>query len=848
MTSGVGIGVEHFNSFFRVIVVIALASPALHAQVVNSMFTGNGGDQNWSNAGNWEHDQPGLDAVPNNLEGMTFNVTVPQIVILSEDIEIDDLTFATGGAVSGGAELRVLGVVSCPVPTSAFIGGGGVLKAFSPIQVTSGLIIEDWTVETDVLNIGGGAAANPLVQLRGSAELNIFSTLQFLGDGQLTSANGFVPKVKFPTGGTITKVAAATPTSQSIVRANVEFMGSTTLSSQAGVLLFADVIGTTGEELELDAQTSVMTSGTGSVQFSCGLRPRAGGEPVITATAAEDTSVEFVDAVTQPGAIFELKSEGQGDVSISGNSQIDRLRMFGTQSSPLVYDGTGMIRDSANFDTFHWKSGALRMFQNRGADTRTVPGFGSRILTRFCINTGAVFRQFHTIRVGSVVFGGKPFIFNGDEGDWIMSGSCNLIGDITTAIFENEGTLTKTGGGLSVVDLTYKPTTPSSQTTSAILGLRQGKVAADDGEIRILGADLVFDPAERRLFRGSWSAFDFGIISIGNAGTIGIKSTEGARVFVEGENAMIRGLSMIEEVKGVFGVTGGATIDATNNDNGGNVAIEADPSELTPFEGNDPVELGDGEAILFNGGPPSRFICNRLDVNAYATVFDNGILQANDSVVLTDGVLRGGGGIVDTPLVHNARGIVTPGNPANSPIVGENDDTTGIMTITGDYQQDADGLLIFEIGGTTPNLHDVLAIDGAATVGGELIVIPTDGFIPQPGQSYLLMTATEMNGMFETIRGPGAFELDDEIGGLSVTYQASPPCGEIAPADLDYDCDVDLDDYALWRECVGGAGVDPNVFCARADYDNDFDVDLKDFGRLQLCFAGPDQLPNGHCE
>ncbi len=60
-----------------------------------------------------------------------------------------------------------------------------------------------------------------------------------------------------------------------------------------------------------------------------------------------------------------------------------------------------------------------------------------------------------------------------------------------------------------------------------------------------------------------------------------------------------------------------------------------------------------------------------------------------------------------------------------------------------------------------------------------------------------------------------------------------------AAGDLDEDGDVDLDDYKIFQECVGGPDVPPAGTCPEgvdADFDNDDDVDLIDFQWFQIGF------------
>ncbi|MEE9296014.1 MAG: hypothetical protein V3W34_13775 [Phycisphaerae bacterium] len=60
------------------------------------------------------------------------------------------------------------------------------------------------------------------------------------------------------------------------------------------------------------------------------------------------------------------------------------------------------------------------------------------------------------------------------------------------------------------------------------------------------------------------------------------------------------------------------------------------------------------------------------------------------------------------------------------------------------------------------------------------------------------------------------------------------------PGDLNDDCQVDIDDYELFLDCVTGPGGGPVAEdCQAVDFDEDDDVDLPDWGGFQDVFGSP---------
>ncbi|MGH9806231.1 MAG: beta strand repeat-containing protein, partial [Terriglobia bacterium] len=109
--------------------------------------------------------------------------------------------------------------------------------------------------------------------------------------------------------------------------------------------------------------------------------------------------------------------------------------------------------------------------------------------------------------------------------------------------------------------------------------------------------------------------------------------------------------------------------------------------------------------------------------------------------VSTGGILSGAGKI--TGKVIEAGGEIFPGN------------SPGVLTIDGDYEQDAGSTYSAEIGGTTAGSgFDQIKVTGAATLGGTLQVQLVKGFTPTVGQTFQLLSAASKSGSFATISPP----------------------------------------------------------------------------------------------
>jgi T5SS/PEP-CTERM-associated repeat protein len=119
-----------------------------------------------------------------------------------------------------------------------------------------------------------------------------------------------------------------------------------------------------------------------------------------------------------------------------------------------------------------------------------------------------------------------------------------------------------------------------------------------------------------------------------------------------------------------------------------------------------------------------------------------GMLRPTNALaILDDGVLQGNG-LVDGNVINGSR--VAPGF------------SPGIITIGGNYEQEADGVLEIEVFGVTPGVqHDQLQITGEASLAGRLDVrLDQSQYVPKPNDEITLLTATAVSNRFDAIFAP----------------------------------------------------------------------------------------------
>ncbi len=317
----------------------------------------------------------------------------------------------------------------------------------------------------------------------------------------------------------------------------------------------------------------------------------------------------------------------------------------------------------------------------------------------------------------------------------------------------------------------------------------QGRVKADAGEVRFTSDVVQYDQANERLTGGIWEAVNEGTIRFSGGGRVHEIVAPAVVQFFGSSPEADEPWSAIDRVGGDLGISDGSMLDLTSNDANGDL-------EITPggmVSAGDIMSSDPDPAVLAT----SRVTCRGGTMNALpGSTFD-----ASDDVQLVDGgVLRGDGGLIDTPVICNMSGRVAPGTQPSK--AGEL--TFGVIEVSGDYMQEGGGRLDLEIGGTEDGQFDQLTVSGSVSLGGTLKVDAPRDLDVEVGTSWPVVKGTSITGNFAHVSLPVGYDLVQRSTRVLVRYAG--PC----PADLNGDGEVDMKDVTRFVETFNSSGADLN--------------------------------------
>jgi hypothetical protein len=708
---------------------------------------------------------------------------------------------ADGGIVISGGGTKTLGRMLQNGGNATWIDSGSLFLGSSGVFVQ--LPAATWLLQTDasidgnggrvennglVRKLSGGTTRLNGVGFSNNGQLQVEAGVLILGAGgehagtllfdgttvELSGTHTFTPSAIVEGSRLLVNSAIIAGAGRWKVTGSTE-IGGVSLSL-GGIVEDLGALTIRGGSLDLSPTTGVVAvpslalSGgalTGSGQLSIsGLFTWSGGTMSGTGTTRATAGMWFAGSSGRTLSrsltnVAEAWWTDNGTLSMSGNGRLVNLRdaVFRLQS-----DATIQATDTTRFvnqGTIRRESGTLARiaapFDNSGL---VQAGMGELILTgggehsgefdlpagRLELSGGHRFSATSKIQAAQVTWSGGA---NEVSGFYSVADATTIIGGVTQlrALPMQLGALTVSNATLGLFG-EGSVTLPSLWLDFGVLDgtadvLVDGLLRWTAGTMRGIGSTRARQGLEitgsspkvlNRLLEnagaGRWS--DASTFTVGEGGRLRILAT--GSLTIEGDGSLLSagGSARIENA-GVLGKLQGAfTTITVPTINSGQV-------------------LAQSGTLVFNGG---------YEQNEGVTRLQGGAIRSNSALQIRGGRLDGTGSIIGSVL-NEAR--LAPGRSA------------GRLAITGNYTQTSNGTLEMEIGGTTDLGFDQLFADGQVVLDGTLAIRLVDGFVPQPGDRFRLLTAGSLQGDFASVNGQvitlgKGFDREIDPDGMTLVY------------------------------------------------------------------------------
>jgi hypothetical protein len=302
--------------------------------------------------------------------------------------------------------------------------------------------------------------------------------------------------------------------------------------------------------------------------------------------------------------------------------------------------------------------------------------------------------------------------------------------------FTNDGSLTVNGQSLPTAFTINGPLTNLDPATRTLTGgvyrvFGSFSDASKTGTLRFNGADIVHNAAD---------------LTLGGAATIVDQSSNnGVRNFVDNTKA------------GTFSLLDESFAAPTDFSNAGAVFLSNTSQVFSVAGGHSYIQTG-GETSLGGSILTAANVLIQGGIIHHGGTMNGNVNVSRGTIAPTSG---GGGGSVN---LSGAGIIVIPGSYA---IPGP--DT---MTINGNLVLGADAHYSMVIRNSTPQTEfDTMNVSGSAIFGGTLDVSLVNGFVPQPSDSFTVLTAgPTIMGAFTNAPNGSRFPTTDGRGSFIATY------------------------------------------------------------------------------
>ena len=525
---------------------------------------------------------------------------------------------------------------------------------------------------------------------------------------------------------------------------------------------------TVNSQLDLNGFSNTIGSLAGS-----GIVTNDGTEPATLAVGNNNTSTTFSGILQDGTGTLALTKIGTGTLVLSGsnayggatlveegilqagstsalspnsaftvNSQLD-LNGFSNTIGSLA--GSGIVTNDGtvpatlavgNNNTSTTFSGILQDGTSTLALTKI--GTGTLVLSGSNAYGGATLVEEGILQAGSTsaLSPNSAFTVNSQLD---LNGFSNTIGSLAgSGIVTNDGTVPATlAVGNNNTSTTFSGILQDGTSTLALTKIGSGILTLSGantytGRTTILGGAITTQNA---------SALGTGPVTFGNGTALNVQSllNVNGNWTVSPGSATVNGGTV--QTLGNFNLGGGGTLIANATFNvPGTANINSSGFVVNNvFTVNDNVNLNGNSAAVVNGLIAAASVnvnnSSSLVVNSPGTVAANvnvatggllGLLGRINGNVVNAGAFQGTGRVSGN-VINN--GLISPGT------------SIGILTIGGNFTQNANGTLRIEVAGRSAGQYDVLAVGGRANLGGRLQLVRLGNFQVRIGDQIAFLTA-----------------------------------------------------------------------------------------------------------
>jgi hypothetical protein len=468
------------------------------------------------------------------------------------------------------------------------------------------------------------------------------------------------------------------------------------------------------------------------------------------------------------GGFFKSGSTfaGAGTVALTGGTATLQGDLT---SENLLWNGATVAGTATLVGTAVWNSGSL----DAGAFL-TIQTNAQLVLN----GTGVKYLNGSLTNAGTLSFAGGTWRFNNSLLHIAASGVLDIPWDGTLSLWSGTPTLVNEG-------IVRK----SAGTGTATIGVR----LFNSGILDALSGTLVCASGSRfndgTLFTGAGTnLFASGTLTVaghlrsdnavlGGATLEGTGSFEGSLTWLSGSIAANMSLTIPTNGQlnllgsGLKNLSGGLTNAGLINWIGtGDVRFSGGschnlPGGLFDCRNNESLVLWTGQPVFVNEGTFRKSVgtgtttCQLAFINRGAVEVNTGRALFSSGFTNAAGIIRLGGGVLQlTRSLALAGGVLTGFGTVSNAVINTGrvspTGTGGPLNIVGDYTQTLVGETEFQLGGTTPGTnHSLLQITGDATLAGTISVSLAPGYLPNPGDSFNVLTYKSRAGDFACYNG-----------------------------------------------------------------------------------------------